>query len=432
MSPIIENFFRNSKSIYSLNLFVSFVYWLIFHPGLFSTDSFAALEMAKSGNLNNAFTASWALYVRYFSLHGQVMSLLTLINVLTLSYAVTRFCMILFGRKSAKFVAFGLCLSPGVSGIGITLWHDIPMTSGFLLILSSLIRLQKSPFATKVSWIDLSLGAILITFRPNGLPTVALALFFAIAIRKLRVFVKPIVVTLTISGAVALTSSYMGIGQAPVNEYFSQEWMRNDISCFAANSETNQFEKITNIPKELHPSWKSDEACTFLNKFSLSEKERENSLNYVPRSWLKLFKNEPAFVFEIHLKRNAYLNPIPLYGVPSTPFLHTNIEFENRGVEWTFESFAQESRAVLRAWNFLRPVTGWVGLWLAIIIGVYLKEKNKFVELLLSFAASLVAILFIFAPIPDGRYGLFVLISGQAILLNQLYQRFSKARNVNE
>jgi len=428
----IENSFRNFRSIYLLNLFVSFVYWLVFHPGLFSTDSFAALEMAKSGNLNNSFTASWALYVRNFSLHGQVISLLTLINALILSYSVTRLCMILFEQNSAKFVAFGMCLTPGVSGIGITLWHDIPMTAGLLLILSSLIRLQKSSLVTKLAWMDLSVGAILITFRPNGLPTLTLVLFFAITLRKLHVFVRPIMVTLMISSAVTLTSSYIGIGQAPINEYFSQEWMRNDISCFAANSEMNHFEEVTKIPAELHSRWKSDEACIFLNRFTLSDEERERSLNYVPISWLKLFKDEPGFVFETHLKRNAYLNPVPLFGFPSTPFLHTNIEYESRGVEWTFETFAQESRAVLRAWNFLRPITGWVGLWLAIIVGFYLKEKNKFVQLLLSFAASLMVILFVFAPIPDGRYGLFILISGQAVLLNQLYLRVSKARNGNE
>lgn len=428
----IENYFQKFKSFYALNLFASFVYWLVFHPGLFSTDSFAALEMAKSGNLSNSFTASWALYVRGFSLHGQVMSFLTLINVLVLSYAVTRLCMVLFEQKSAKFVAFCMCLTPGVSGIGITLWHDIPMTSGFLLLFSSLIRLQKSSPVTKAAWIDLLLGAILITFRPNGLPTLVLALFFAIVLRNLRSFVRPIILTLMISGAVTLISSYFGIGQAPINDYYSQEWMRNDISCFAAKSEMKHFEEVTNIPEELHLRWKSNEACIFLNRFTLSEEEKDNSLKYVPMSWLRLVQNEPIFVYATHLKRNAYLNPIPLFGIPATPFLHTNIEFENRGVEWTFQTIAQDSRVVLRAWNYLRPITGWVGLWLAVIAAVYFKQKNKVLELLLNFAISLSIILFVFAPIPDGRYGLFVLISGQAILLNQVYLRFSKIRNIND
>lgn len=421
-----EKYIRNEKFIFFINGFVSFVYWLVFHPGLFSTDSFTAYEMAKSGNLNNSFTAIWSLYVRHFSLFGHAISLLTLFNVLILSYAVSRICMTIFERRNAKVVAFLLCLSPGVSGIGITLWHDIPMTSGFLLLLSSLIRLQRSTLVNTSAWLDLVLGAILITFRPNGLPTLALVLLSVIFLQKLRLFIRLLVVSLMIAGLTTLVSSYIGIGQPPINEYFSQEWMRNDISCFAANSEKDNFEKVTKIPRELHLDWKSGEACIFLNRFSLSEVERKNSLTYVPNSWLELAKTEPVFVFETHLKRNAYLIPFPLFGIPVTPFLHTNIEFENRGVEWTFQAVAQETRTLLRAWNFLRPVTGWVGLWLAVIAGLFLKTRNNDYRLMLSFAASLVIILFVFAPIPDGRYGLFVLIVGQAVFLNQIFMKYYK------
>jgi hypothetical protein len=208
--------------------------------------------------------------------------------------------------------------------------------------------------------------------------------------------------------------------------------MRNDIACFAAKSEVSNFEKTTKISRVLYMGWKSEEACIFLNRFSLSETERKDSLAYVPTSWLRLAKNEPSFVLETHLRRNAYLNPFPIFGIPSTPFLHTNIEFENKGITWTFHSVAQEFRMILRAWNYLRPITGWVGLWLAVIIGIYLKEQNSHFQLLLSFAVCVTIILFVFAPIPDGRYGLFILISGQATLMNELYLRLSKIRKAND
>lgn len=208
--------------------------------------------------------------------------------------------------------------------------------------------------------------------------------------------------------------------------------MRNDISCFAAKSDGSSFERVTKIPISLYSSWKSDEACTFLNRFSLSEKERKRSLSYVPMSWLRLVKSEPRFILETHLKRNAYLNPLPLFGIPSTPFIHTNIEFENRGVKWTFEKVANESRKILRAWNYLRPITGWVGLWLAIIAAFYILDRNTNLRLLLTFAASLVLVLFVFAPIPDGRYGLFVLITGQTFLVHQILIMFQNKRMVNE
>ena len=432
MRTIIKSYSGNYKFTYKLNALVAFVYWLVFHPGLFSTDSFAAYEMAKSGNLDNPYTASWAIYIRYFSLYGNAISLLTLINVLILSYAVTRLCIVLFDKKTAAAVAFFMCLSPGVSGIGITLWHDIPMTSGFLLVLSSLIGISKVNASRRMVLIDLTLGSILVTFRPNGLPTLALVFALALIFRKLQVFAKPLALSLLIAGTTTLIASYVGIGQAPINRYFSQEWMRNDLSCFASNSTKIDFANVTKIPPHLHESWKSEEACTFLNRFSLSKLEKQNSLEYVPMSWINLVKDQPMFILKTHLKRNAYLNPIPLYGIPSTPFLHTNVEFEDRGIKWTFQAIADKSRNILRSWNYIRPVTGWVGLWLAIITTLFVITRDRNHHILLIFAVSLTLILFVFAPIPDGRYGLPVLIIGQALLVNKLLIKYLDPKGAYE
>lgn len=420
MKTIFKNRFQDLKLIFLVNLLISFFYWLIFHPGLFSSDSFAAYEMAKSGNLSNSFTASWAIYVRYFSLFGNGISILTLLNVSMLTYAVTRLCTTLFEKRVAMVVAFVMCLTPGVSGIGITLWHDIPMTAGFLLLISSIVRIEKYGAKNENAWLELALGSVLVTFRPNGLPTLALVFISAIASRQLRNFARPLAVSLVIGGVTTLLTSYVFIGEPPINKVFAQEWMRNDISCYAANTDKSNFERVTTISKALYDDWKSPEACVFLNRFSLSEAQRKRTISYVPHSWLRLVKDEPMFVLKTHLERNAYLNPIPIYGIPKPPFLHTNIEFQDKGVVSTFKSLSKKLRLILRAWNFLKPVTAWVGLWLAIIALVYMNERKKQYALLFVFVISLVLILFIVAPIPDGRYGLLVLIAGQILLLGKI------------
>jgi len=47
------------------NLAILFFWWIVFFPGFFSADSLSVLNMAKTGKLSNAYTASWSLYVEF-------------------------------------------------------------------------------------------------------------------------------------------------------------------------------------------------------------------------------------------------------------------------------------------------------------------------------------------------------------------------------
>jgi 4-amino-4-deoxy-L-arabinose transferase-like glycosyltransferase len=418
-------------SPFTINTAVGLLFWIIFYPGLFSSDSFAANQMAKSGELSNAFTASWAIFVRYFSFFGQYIGLLTLINVLVLIYSTTTLSNTLFSYKVARIASLLLCLTPGVSGIGITLWHDIPMTSGLLLLMASLISSFKGETMTKQTKINLLLGSILITFRPNGVPTLLLASLLSLVFIRTRRLWKSFAIMILVSTFVTLSSSYGALNQPPINKYFSQEWMRNDISCFAASSDEAFFERTTGIKRSLHSKWKSEEACTFLNRFTLSDDEKYASMSFVPTTWLQLLRSEPMFVIKTHAKRNAYLLPVPFFGLPSPPFLHTNIELKDRGIVWKFEEVADEARKYLRIWNYLRALTGWAGLWFMFLFIATIREKTFDLKLLTIFNFSLLSILFVFAPIPDGRYALFTLISGQLVTVGHNLQKLLEKRNPN-
>jgi 4-amino-4-deoxy-L-arabinose transferase-like glycosyltransferase len=418
-------------SPFTINGAVGFLFWIIFYPGLFSSDSFAAIEMAKSGELSNAYTASWAIFVRFFSFFGQQIGLLTLINVLVLIYSTTTLSNTLFPYKVARIASFLLCLTPGVSGIGVTLWHDIPMTSGLLLLTASLISAFKGEPITKLAKINLLLGSILVTFRPNGVPTLWLASLLFLVFIKTRTLRKSFATILLVSTFVTLFSSYGALNQPPINKYFSQEWMRNDISCFASSSDEGFFEKTTGIKRSLHSQWKSEEACTFLNRFTLGDDEKVTSMSYVPTAWLQFLRKEPIFVIKTHAARNAYLLPLPFFGLPNPPFLHTNIEFQDRGISWKFEEVANESRKYLRIWNYLRALTGWAGLWFMLLVIVTIRRNTFDFKLLTIFNFSLLSILFVFAPIPDGRYALFTLITAQLVTLGHIVQKLLKKRDLN-
>lgn len=405
------------------NSIIQLIWWVVFFPGFFSGDSFGAVQMAKSGDLGNSFTASWAIYVRIFSLHGNAIWLLTLINGLVLVFAVTRFTYSLFSARTAAIASFLLTLTPLVAGMGITLWHDIPMTAGLLLLTSFFTtllkgaRIGRSEIATQLIF-----GAVLISFRPNGLPTF-LVFSTAILIFKFRKkLIKYLIVGIATSAFVTLVGSQVILGLSPINDYYAQEWMRNDISCFANTVAGTGFveKNIPNIGNT--ETWRSSAACTFLNNATLSSQDKVDAQEFVPSAWFKLLKQDPAFVLKTHLQRNAYLIPIPLFGIPTAPFLHSTIEFKDQGIEWAFPSIAEQARAPMRLWNALRGITGWAGMWALVTLLLLVLTKKR--ELLPTFlmSISLIGILFVFSPIPDGRYALFALIAGQAALIGKFVE----------
>ena len=402
------------------NSIIQFTWWVIFFPGFFSGDSFVAVQMAKSGELTNSYTASWALYVRLFSFHGHAIGLLTLINGLLLVFAVTRFSYAILPPKIAATSSFLLTLTPVVAGMGITLWHDILMTAGLLLVVSFMIKIhQGNPISRTEVLLELLLGALLVSFRPNGLPTLLVFSVIFLLLSHTKTSVKALVAALATTSVVTLVGSSVILGLTPINDYYAQEWMRNDISCFANTPAGAEFVE-SNIPNIGNTQeWRSADACVFLNTAKVTGDQKVAAQRYIPSAWVELLKKDPAFVIKTHLERNAYLNPIPFYGIPTEPFLHSTIEFRDNGIEWAFPQVAEAARALMRIWNALRGITGWAGLWAVITFGILMRSKSRELLVPLLMSISLLGVLFIFAPIPDGRYALYALIVGQLAFIGK-------------
>jgi hypothetical protein len=415
--------FRNS---FFRNTLILFVWWIIFFPGFFSGDSFDAVEMARTGDLQNSGSASWALYVRIFSLHGHAIGLLTLINGITLVYAVTRIGYSLFSNRTAAIGTFLLTLTPVVSGMGITLWHDILMTAGILLIVSFYLNsLRINIHGKEGFFLDLLLGAILVTFRPNGLPAlVFFSILFIGYLAAKKDFTKRIAVQVVASCGLSLSftllCSYVFIAQTPINSYFGTQWMRYDVSCYAATDEGAGFVEKFVPGVGSTESWASSEACSLLSNATLTYEEEIASTKYIYSAWLGLLRTDPGFIFETHLKRNAYLLPIPVFGIPEMPFLHSSIESLDQGIEWAFPTLAEKARNVMRIWNGARGFTGWAGIWLLYVVLRMLIFREKYLIVPSLMFAATVSILFVTAPLGDGRYALSILVIGQLLLIGNL------------
>ena len=411
------------KSSIMRNSLFLFLCWIIFFPGFYSGDSFAAVDMARTGNLTNSFTASWAIYVRIFSFFGHAIGLLTILGGLLLVFAMTQFAYLMFTRKTAAISSFLMTITPMIWGMGLTLWHDIQMTAGLLLVTSFMVKIHRAESVSKTEiGTQLILGSLLLSFRPNGLPTLLVfSVLFILVVRK-KIALRSLLTAISMTVIVTVIGSSLILGMSPINNYFAQEWMRNDISCFANLPQGAGFVE-RNIPGiGSTETWSSEAACTFLNRAKVTGEEKVLAQEFVPGAWVSLAKQDPLFILNTHLKRNAYLVPLPLNGLPKPPFLHSNIEFENLGIEWAFPTIAEKARAPIRLWNALHSLTAWVGLWSVVTFTLFLGFKRRELLAPLLMSASLMGVLFVFAPIPDGRYGSFVLIVGQIALLGNIVE----------
>ena len=137
-----------SKTI-KINSLLSLLWWLAFFPGFYSGDSFAVLEMAKTGDLTSQWTYTWAVFTKLLTFHGQYPELATLFYSQAFAFSVSALSFTLNKSKHAASSAIVLCTTPVIGGMGITLWHDIPMTTGFMLTVigaARLIQYKKSGF----------------------------------------------------------------------------------------------------------------------------------------------------------------------------------------------------------------------------------------------------------------------------------------------
>ena len=420
----MKNLFK-SQFAYSLlrNTLIQFVWWVIFFPGFYSGDSFGAVEMAKTGDLTNSGTASWALYVRIFSLYGHAFPILTILSGLTLVYGVTRLAYAIFGDKTAAIASFVLTLTPVVAGMGITLWHDIPFTSGFLLVVAFSITWIKSPEKIRNSLGPVLIpGAFLTSFKPSGLPTLIVFASLMLVFKLTRASSRYMAVIILFSGAITFIGSNLILGMSPISSYYAQEWMRGDISCYANTEEGRGF-----VEKEIPgigttSRWASPSGCNFLNSADISSDEKVTAEKYVPSAWFQLLKRDPFFILKTHLTRHAYLVPFPISGIPTEPFLHSTIEVKDQGIEWAFPSIAGKARVIMRIWNAARGLTGWAGLWAVVLIALSIVRKQKILVPAILMSIAVISILFVVAPIPDGRYALFVLITGQLALVGNIVE----------
>ncbi len=409
----LKGFTDTQKSLL-INAFVAFLWWLAFNPGFYSGDSFGVIEMARSGNISSESTAIWAIAVKFLTINGLHPELATLFFSQLLAFSISLFAHSLFKGKSAIWGSAVLCVTPLVGAMGITLWHDIPMTSGFLLVATGYLRyVKKEPHAVTL----LTFGLTFSSFRYNGIPTILISLIL------LTIFFRPkkfIVIALVSTIGVGVLTSALDTRFSPPTSTHSDgliNWMRYDLSCYAANFSDEEFFLKEFKGKTTVEFWKSSQACTWFNESDAFFKRPANLAEDIPSAWLALALKEPLFVLTTHMKRHEYLNLLPFYGPPSMPFIHTTIESPGENIYFLNADLSESLRIYPRIWNYFNFIFGYSGFWLTVIFALAWRKRNPIYFGLGVLGLVLNGGLFIFAIISDARFSLFVLISSQLIVL---------------
>ncbi len=408
---------------------IAVLWWLCFIPGFYSADSFGALNEA-AGEITPAYTAIWPLYLRALTVRGQFPAAATLVDVLILTYAVQFWARATLDRRLGDRISVLMTATPLVGAIGITLWHDVLMTAGLLLLAG--VASSTNWFRAKLANWDLAhllIASALLCFRPNGPPT--LAAFFGLTF--LLKATRQIAVCALIAGATAMAvwgGATIATGnRSLVMPVFAQEWMRSDLSCLLSRDPTlvpdatDHFAAIGGVK-----AWTRSSGCWGLNPLGLRSSELHRSLEVIPGIWLNTALASPAAILRAHIDRNAYLIPVPRLHALNTPFIHSTIELPGHGIAWLNPRWSEAARTYVRLWNAGRGVLAFAGAWLLVLMVLMRSRMDFNLGPTVLSALALAGLLFVTAPIPDARYALFILITGQAAMAAAVLDAMEKRR----
>lgn len=406
-----------------INALIMFTWWLAFNPGFYSADSFGVIEMVRKGDISSEGTAIWAIAIKFLTLNGSHPEIATLVFSQILAFSVTLFSHSLFKGKPAICCSALLCLTPIVGAMGITLWHDIPMTSGFLLITTGVIRyVKKEQYAT----ILLVLGVTFSSFRYNGIVTLLVSLLLLFFMFRSKRFISSVLILIVIVGGLTTALDAKFSPATQIQSDGAINWMRYDLSCYAANFDDDSFFLKEFDGKSDRLFWKSAEACTWFNQSEAFTKRPANLAENIPTAWLALALKEPLFVLTTHMKRHKYLNPLPFFGPPRVPFIHTTIEYSGQNIEFWNAELSEKLRIYPRIWNYFSYIFGYSGFWLIVLFLLAWRKRSAIYLGIGVLGLVLNSALFVFAIIADARFSLFVLIAAQLILIGEFLTYLEK------
>lgn len=404
----------------------SLAWWITFYPGLFGEDSLINLTDARSGEISVWFTAWWIYVVEALSLGTTAIPLLTLVGVLALCYSTYFWIATVFPAGRARAITvLVMCATPLVGATGIQVRHDITLACGLLVCAVVLTRTWRDPDRfTPLDYGLLALSMPLVATRHNGMPTVLMTALLVLMAGKRRWRQSLALVAVAVGATLITLAATRASGNSnSVDPIQTVEWLMADISCVLTKNGVapteNDWVTLGRIaPRE---AWPQPRACTHMNPI-LTERI-VNTSAIVPNFsaligvWRSLSMRYPAQMIAAHATRVRLFLPPFMAGVPDMPtFLHSTILPNDFGLTWKFPRLAGTARGAIRGWNALGVILANSAVWVLVLViaGWRWREWAGALAPSILIALALNLGLLAGAPISEGRYGLVILICGQA------------------
>ena len=410
--------------LYLINSVNFFLWWIALNPGFYSSDSIAVLNRVSSGELSSEWTYLWDILVYVSTIGGSYPHLGTLASGIILVCSFTFFCSSFFSARAAWLVSILASNNPIVFGFGLTLWHDVPMTSGLLLFAASIKRTLETGRLN----VSIFLASFLLAnTRLNGFWTILGTLLILLSVKRIgfKPFIKLTIYLVIVTAPATILNN---VNSTNENAQISGliHWMKYDISCYISGEARGKFEVSEKLIREgFTPSELiSPSACKwFMESEALASWNSANSGSII-RTWMLLLRTDSLSILKIHDNRAEYLVFKPLRIPSRPPFLHTTIEYENPWVQEWNPTVYQIARSYPRFWNAISPLTAYAVIWWLFILIITLRN-SKYIPIL-ALSTVLNTSIFITAIIADARYVAFTLIAGISIALAELYKFASK------
>ena len=413
-------------------------WWLTFYPGFFGDDSLINLGEARSGSISVWFTVWWVHVIDVLSIGTRAIPLLTLVSVLGLEYAVYLWIVTVFPRGGARALTVLLiALTPLVGATGIQVRHDVAMNSGLLLAAVVLTRTWRHQRFSVADVAMLVLATPLIATRHNGMPTILATAVACAVFRRWRQAGALIAVA---AGATVITfTATRAAGQIDsVHPMQTVEWLMSDISCALSRGVEPTPAEWATLTRIADPGdWPQPRACIVMNPLHTAPTFKMTAIAPHYRDlvgvWLSLMRREPAPMIGAHATRVRLFLPPFATGIPDTfveSFLHSTILPNDFGLHWAWPSIAERARVVVRLWNAAGFVLANSALWLIVLLLAAWSQREHRGALTpaIIIGVTLNLGLLAAAPISEGRYGLFILICGQAAALFLVLDRWQQRR----
>lgn len=430
----------NNLLMFASEALIVLFWYLVFFPGRVSVDSEIAIQKMNEGYSTGTGTAIYFRYLQWFSANGELLFLISFINIWTFYFATSYFFKtITKNEKQSRRLFLYFLISPFFGFFGGMIMHEIQFVSGALILLA-LLKDQKLPRSfRKIDTREITIalaGILLVNCRFDGILVTVLFIFMFF---MRRIFFKILISSLVVLSLV-FQSQILQVEKVPTA--FKLAPFIGDLKCIVQDpiSEIDEADKVflkkiagQNYARLFIPTPcnAADYGFFIFDTFEMSGAE-------FIRGYLRIAIKNPLLTLYSHVERSRLILPPFVFRSPPNMYdfkdeasafpantrpglLHTLIIPDvNEGIG----RYQEKLQSLLNLFAYLinqrTSFWSWGGMWVTLILILSYYSINIINRRQWFIIFSHLGLLFFLMPSTDARYVLLYIIMGILVVPFQL------------